>query len=127
MCFCCAFSIDPVQVQQALDGDKLRPATVPQSSQNLASRSRSPSKLASEPVSLKAPERNKRKKSPKTSPRSDSKSPVPKIEVSQVNFREEVLGLKNDLDPDPVYDNAVPVPPKRRSKKHAGSHRNNGL
>lgn len=121
MCFCCAFSLDPEQVQLALDGDKLRPATVPQS------RSRSPSKLASEPVSLKAPERNKRKKSPKVSPRSNSKSPVPKIEVSQVNFREEVHVLENDLDPDPVYDNAVPVPPKRRSKKHAGSHRKNGL
>lgn len=110
----CAFSLDIEQVQQALDGEKPRPATVPQLTGSSTNVSRSqPSKLADEQP-LKPPEPQKRKRAPKAKPKSDSKSPIPKIEVT---FQEPASVPSNDLDTEHVYDNAVPVAPKRRHRK----------
>lgn len=133
MCICCDFSLDTELVQLAIDGNKPSPATQPsplstpgsRSPRSKSPRSKSPNKPA-EPNILKPPEPQKqeRKRSPKASPRIDSKSPVPKIEVT---FQEEVTTHHFDHDPEPVYDNAFPVAPKRRHKKRASCHGNNGL
>ena len=75
-----------------------------------------------EPAVVK-PEPNRRRR-PRASQPKNEKSPIPKIEVT---FQEEVTVHDLEPDPEPVYDNAIPVAPKRRSKKRASCDGSNGL
>lgn len=127
----CLF-LDREHIQIALDADKNRPVTIPQTSKT---GSRSPKSVSPKSPKLKdksqgnehlKPEKKPRKKqkllkpssrSPSPSPR--SASPVPSIQVTDIDSGDL------DLDHDHLYDNVTPD--QRYKKQHGHARERQGL